>query len=222
MAYSVSVGISTRPAEFEWEDGPKKILYAGLGMGRPLDDVSGLPTTAIQTDKKNICDVFTIENIVVVSKKFRSIIEEFEPDVHQFFPIFLKENDGTSYDEEYFIFNICQSFCAILVDQSDVHPWSTVQYGPTTGMPYLTGSDDGLVLSRPKIAGRHVWKNWLVCMGLPFFSDELAERMNEEKIRYIDLRRNDEVDEPWNAEENIAPWLEWHRANPELGGEDHS
>jgi hypothetical protein len=85
-------------------------------------------------------------------------------------------------------------------------------------MPYEQGFGTGYVLSRPKIAGHHVWRNTAIIGPVTdlFFSDEIMARMKKEKIKYIDARRMEESDREWIAEENIPEWLEWAKENPEL------
>ncbi|WNZ53878.1 hypothetical protein QT397_00455 (plasmid) [Microbulbifer sp. MKSA007] len=160
--------------------------------------------------------MFVMPATCAVSEKFKCIVEELEPDVHQFFPIQLKNKDGIPYDERYYLINVGQKFAAILVGKSAGCTQSWRVEAIERKMPFLLTHDDGLVLSKPKIAGRHLWLSQVIAPNTYFCSDELMARFKKEKIKYFDSARNDEADEDWIAEENIAPFLRWREKHPEI------
>ncbi|WP_305098250.1 imm11 family protein [Croceibacterium aestuarii] len=210
MAWAVQMeyGAPRRP-DFKWDDRPETLALFGFSHGRVVDDLSMLPTRATQKDKKKLCDVFPMPGLNAVSAKFKSIVEEFEPDTHQFFPISLNAKDGTPYEEEYFIFNACQRFDAILPDQSKSLHWSEKKAGEWKGMPFLNGTASDLVLSRPAIGDHHLWVSRLILGGHVFFSDPLKARMEKEKVRYVLYDKAEEVDRDLDLIQQIRPTKDW-------------
>ena len=204
----IEYGALRRP-NFEWDDEPKPMAMWMLGTGVPLEDLSLVPRRATQTDKKKLCDVFPMPGLNAVSERFKTIVEEYEPGVHQFIPISLKAKDGTPYDEPYYIFNACQTIACVLADVSPRQSWVVKKAGRRKGMPFVNGPDSDLVLSKPAIDGHHVWTGELIKGGTVFFSDVLEARMEKEKIRYLYYRKAEEIDRPFDAVAQIRPTIDW-------------
>lgn len=207
MAYWIKLEFDHREPMFEFDDEPEKMLLFGLSRGIPAD-AKRLPTRATETTrKKSYPDIFSMPGLKAVNAKFRDLVEEFEPSVHQFFPLELKKKNGERIEGEYFIFNCCVSFDSLLVSQSDVS-WIEPD-GPTEYPHVRVGWRHKNVLSRPQIADRHLWCSFRVrCPGF-FVSDALHDRMKALKFKYFDASFCDEVDEPWVAAENIQPILDF-------------
>ena len=215
MAHVVKIGFSDRMPAFEWDEEPEPMASFGFSFGRRIDDLSIFPKSATQKDTKKICDVFSMPALNCVNARFRDLVEEFEPGVHQFIPISLKRKDGTPIEGEYFIFNCCQLLGAVLVNETKCGEWRKVVAGPNEGQPYYDIPPHDLVLSRPAIGGKHIWVSAVANPGNPFFSDELVERMEQEKIRYVTINsKNEEIEKPWIPEDNIAPRIAWERQQP--------
>lgn len=189
------------------------------GEGREIQtEKRQMPTVLRQTDKKKPCDVFMVRGAGAVSNKLRCIIEEFEPDIHEFFPIEVFDQNRVQFAEEYYILNVVQQFDAHLVK---LHPTKHSGWMKTTdtGRPFLSIDTNKLVLSSPKISGRHLWMSQHIGAYLLFVSDELGERLRQEKIRWITLTKIEETEDEWIPEDNVAPVLEWIENHPE--GEGH-
>ena len=130
MAHVVKIGFSDRMPAFEWDEEPEPMASFGFSFGRRIDDLSIFPKSATQKDTKKICDVFSMPALNCVNGRFRDLVEEFEPGVHQFIPISLKRKDGTPIEGEYFIFNCCQLLGAVLVNETKCGEWRKVVAGP--------------------------------------------------------------------------------------------
>jgi hypothetical protein len=127
MVWFVQLPYSFPVPKFNWDDEPVPMATFGFSAGKRWTEEevrTYIPTSATQKDTKKMCDIFSMPNINAVSERFKAIVEEFEPGVHQFIPIQLKRKDGTPYEEQYYVFNACKMISAILAEESEL---------PTTG-----------------------------------------------------------------------------------------
>ncbi|WP_068319009.1 imm11 family protein [Polycladidibacter hongkongensis] len=81
-------------------------------------DPENVPRTARRTKKKRIPDVFQTAGRCVASQRFKDLLEEFEPGVHQFFPLTLIDHDGSKVQPDYYIFNCTVAVDSILLKES--------------------------------------------------------------------------------------------------------
>jgi hypothetical protein len=193
--------------KFEFDDDPDKLAF-GLSAGHWLDP-KRLPTSAHQTTNKQIPDIFPTPGLNAVSSSFRELVEEFEPGVHQFFPLALFHKNGEPVEGEFFIFNCTVSVDTLLVDRSEIR-WVT--RGGGSGEPYVSVHFNGTwVLSRPAIGGRHLWCGNRIRGGGSgvFLSDACHAALKQRKLKYYKEKYCEEVDEPWIAERNIKRQLDW-------------
>ena len=124
-----------------------------------------------------------------ISETLRQLIEEREPDVHQFFRIDLETTDGSPWPTQYYLFNVCQHLAAALLDRSQL-VWRT----NTSGQRYAGSPayDDRLIVNTNVIAGKHVWKDKHF-FGLTFFSDNLkraCDRAEIDALEYIRVQES--------------------------------
>ncbi|AXS39483.1 DUF1629 domain-containing protein [Breoghania sp. L-A4] len=207
MACWIKLDFNSREPIFEFEDEPKDKFRFGLSLGLPVGP-RRLPTRFRETKgKKTLPDIFAMPGLNAVSSRFRDLVEEFEPGVHQFFPLELYYKNGERVEEEYFIFNCTVSFDSLLVKQSEV-TWLKLDEPaecPRVNVRWRLKK----VLSRPTIAGRHVWCGFRIRAAGIFVSDELHSRMKKMKLKYFRADPCEEVEGPWVAEDNIQPTLDW-------------
>lgn len=207
MAYWVKLAYARGEPQFEFQDDPQSKKYFGLSMGKPVDSID-VPTTADETKgRKKLADIFSMPGLNAVSSRFRDLVEGLEPGVHQFFPLKLFYKNGSRVEEDYFVFNCTVSFDCLLTAQSEV-TW----YGlddPNECPRVRVGWRDRIVLSRPAIAGRHVWCPLKIRHAGIYVSDEMYAQMSEMEMKYFDSCECDEVKYSWIPEENIGPILEY-------------
>lgn len=112
--------------------------------------------------------------ILAVSEPMKSFLEWLEPDVHQFFPIEVRNTRGKVYQLDYYVLVIGQYLDSFLPEKSQKDTFrkngSSIWYSITTGSKKEV---TGLALSKSKFDGAHMWRErafreWLIC-----FSDEL-------------------------------------------------
>lgn len=112
--------------------------------------------------------------VLAVSLPLRGIIEHLDPGVHQFFPIDVRNRNGSVYDVEYFIMVIGQvrdSFspadsCDSLANDSDGRIWY-----------YVRGNKDqvmGIALDHAKHDGAHLWVEKTFGSQMFCMSDDLV------------------------------------------------
>ena len=206
MAYIISLKYSNREPQFEFLDEPERMFLFGLSMGLPVG-TRRMPTRAKETScKKSYPDIFAMPGLNAVSSRFRDLVEEFEPGVHQFFPLELYRKNGDPVEEEYFIFNCAVSFDCVLTAKSDVE-WQKLNLQEEYPSLYIKDFRDQ-VLSQPQIAGRQLWCGFRQdCFGV-YVSDAFFSRLKKEGFSFFDSKECPEINEPWVAEENLGPLLE--------------
>ena len=207
MAYIICLAYSNREPQFEFLDNPKEKLGFGLSLGLPVG-TRRLPTQAKEKSrKKKYPDVFSMPGLNAVSARFRDLVEEFEPDVHQFFPLKLYRKNGNLVEEEYFIFNCAVSFDCVFTAKTDVQ-WQKLDSPNDYPSLFIKNSRDQ-VLSRQEIAGRHLWCGLRQkCVGV-YVSDAFFTRLKKEKFSFFRSKECPEIDAPWMAEENLGPQLQY-------------
>ena len=117
----------------------------------------------------------------LVCQTFKDIVEEFEPDVHQFFPMTYYNSKGTEVIGEGYYMIICQristmhdTLCVPPLDERGYYLPRSIRDSPE-----YQASDktlDKKVFSSEKIGSHHMWRDWKssrTCM----FSNALGERL---------------------------------------------
>ena len=148
-----------------------------------------------------------------VCQRVKDAIETVEPGVHQFIEFELTKPGGKPIDEKYYHLNIMHCFDALIVEKS------TAQFEWIDGRSYNNYRKKlvfrykepyELVMSQPKIAGRHLWTGALMMSRKIFCSEDMFHAFKKADLtRSFICRPIEEVDEPWNHEENVGPFLRW-------------
>lgn len=220
MAWFMTIREGGEPPWFEWEDKSgfradekTPLPFSKWSASAKVSDVSNIPTIAVQTDTAPLTDAFWIRDAGVISARFRQIIEDFEPGVHQFFPVTLKRKNGSPYEEEYFIFHPTRRVPCVLLSESGVKEVIIVKYGERAGKPIPSVHEDEYCISRPAIEGYKVFGSlYLMNHGL-FVTDDVMARIQAEKIRILRVHPVRELDKPFVFEKeapDVAAWLDDH------------
>jgi hypothetical protein len=211
MAYWIDISYDHRAPMFNFLDEPENKFRFGLSLGLPVGK-KRLPLRARETKgKKTFPDIFPMPGLNAVSARFRDLVEEFEPSVHQFFPLELCYKNGTRVKEEYFTFNCTVSFDSLLVNLSEVKWLKLDEPAECPLLNVRRGFQN--VLSRQQIAGHHLWCGFRLRVPGLYVSDELHDRMKGLKFKYFCSDYCEEADDPWVAEDNIKPILDWEVKN---------
>lgn len=211
---------------FEWQD--KSGAYADRETPMPFSmltpspkvfDTSNILTAAIQTGGGKPADVMRIHHCAVVSERFKRIVEEFEPGVHQFFPVTLNRKNGAPYDEAYFIFHPTQNAPCVLLSKCDLGETIIVKYGARKGMPIPHVHYDGYVISRPAYGDRKIFGSIFVKGDCLLVTDDVMARIKEENISNLYTRPAKEIDESFIFEKEDPSGAEYLRKHPEFQDE---
>ena len=190
MAYRIE--FSYHPAHnprFTWVEKPESFNPSAWIRGHRADPES-VPKKAREYSKfKRFPDVFATLGIWTVSDGFRQIAEELEPGINQFFAVEMFRKDGLQIPKKYFFMNVCQSFDAIDIEQSNVE-WYENEYGSR----FLTQDRGGfrLVMHGDAIADRHLW-----CGDRHFFNQTYVSDLFMKKLKAAKLNgwRADKIEE---------------------------
>ncbi|PID36785.1 MAG: hypothetical protein CR993_03295 [Rhodobacterales bacterium] len=113
----------------------------------------------------------------LVCQTFKDIVEEFEPGVHQFFPMEYYDSKGEKKIGEGYWMIICQRLDT-LHDTLCIPPRNERGFIDDFNEEYADRdkSLDRVVFSKEKAAGYHMWHDKFY-PGANLFSNELAERL---------------------------------------------
>ena len=147
--------------DFEIQEKDKNINIAvPLGVHYdPEQHYRQIPNYIQQVDRKKIIyDTLSYNlHVMIAAQPVMDVIERFEPGVHEFIPLEVRNKKGEVIDGPYFIINPQQVFCAILADEVEEHrvKWTfATSAGPVVPRAMILAPE--YTLSRPKIAGRHL------------------------------------------------------------------
>ena len=220
MTYVMTIREETGPW-FEFEDATGRSsgegylpFYHWVGSEK-VTDLSNIPTSARQTRKGKLTDAFWVANAGLVSPRFKDLIEEIEPDTHQFFPVALKDIDGTPYPDQYFIWHVTQQVACVMFKESDNWPIGSVKYGPTVGQPIYSCHDTGLVISKSAFSHRKIFTTGAVCGGELIIPDDMVRKIKKQGIKFLRMHPVVEVDRPWLPEENCPELLAYNEEHPD-------
>ena len=151
------------------------------------------------------CFIRVVWYVYAVCQDFRDAVEELEPGVHRFFPVALRLRSCELSEQRYFFLNIHHQFDAVLVRHSDwAWRWSAgKKIFPRERKTFLPPMGTRLGLSKPEIAGRHLWTGKEMLHPFFFISDELYERVKACRPLGLDIHHCEEYDEPWVEAENV-------------------
>ena len=178
-----------KPADMSPDDGIR-IKPGFYTQGRALEP-DHVPTKArVGGRKRKLADVLPGSGSLVVDDKFRTILEELEPGVHQFFPLDLVWKDGSSAGRRHW-FNPCNRIDGPDREKST---WVfDVIWLPKN--PHLPeGEKPELVFSRAKIGDRHAWVEKRISGRVIMISDAFKHRLDEAGVTGIGFKYDPETD----------------------------
>jgi hypothetical protein len=221
MAWCVAIDYDVRPS-FTFEDGSDPESLNGLKGEPAIADPSKLPTSArskspdeITTDIVSAGTQTTGYWGAIVSRNLRDAIETVEPGVHEFFPMVLKRQNGTVFLGEFYLLNMRRVFPCILFRESKNRYLGSVKVEPNLGQPYYFCQERGLALSKPAIAGHHLFSTYVVAGGICIMSDVLMEECQRRKVAGLAAFQASELDKPWVPEVEVPELLKWLETRPE-------
>jgi hypothetical protein len=137
-----------------------------------------VPTKILWESRPNrISDHFTPRTIPCVSKCMKAIIEQFEPGVHQFFPVDVVGKNGELLAKHYFL---------IVCNRLDSIDRETMPYELIGGRWNGAGPLNVIIFNRRQIAGAHVWIDKHVGTTI-LVSNALAGALKKAKLTALEI-----------------------------------
>ncbi|MBL0375290.1 hypothetical protein JJB09_25065 [Rhizobium sp. KVB221] len=139
-------------------------------------------------------DIFKTHNgALVVSEKLRALMEEMDPDLHQFMPVSI---DNRVEPGRWFILNVHAKQDSVIDDQSDVRPNSGSPANSHEIMyfkyfPAQKGHINATINSA-RLGGLHVWRERRYPDSL-LVSDAFHAELKRRKIEFFEMRKAREV-----------------------------
>jgi hypothetical protein len=160
-----------------------------LNCGRPIKP-DNVPTKFEWGGPKNrkLPDAIYGRQMLLVSDRVKAIVEQFEPEVHQFFPIDVIYKSNNELARKMFFLNICTRLDSVDHELSTV----TMEYNtwdPATGV---------FVFNLDQIGDHHLWRDKHIYYGL-MISDALHDAMTQECITGL----------VFNKDKTNVEWQPW-------------
>ncbi|WP_428027713.1 imm11 family protein, partial [Altererythrobacter sp.] len=112
MVWWLKKNMSYLGPDFDWV-GPecveekRGLVGSGLSLSRPLSE-KNVPKAARSRRPAKAPprqDVFIVDYAVACNRRFKDLVEQFEPGLHLFVPIELQYHDGRVMEGEFYFFN---------------------------------------------------------------------------------------------------------------------
>ena len=178
----------------EWK---QRYPYVGKGSEKTIDIVDGwrsgkrrtlpeeMPTELVADKPRKFWpDAFTgVNGIHVVSKRAKDVIERFDPDLHQFFPVHLRTKRRIEIEGPWFAMNVTVRQNSIVVEKS------RVQVNPRAPDRlcsfYSTSTTKDVVVDASKLSPDiHFWREARF-QGSLLGSDAFVAALKEAGIRFF-------------------------------------
>ena len=134
-------------------------------------------------------DLFkTYSGALIVSEKLRALMEEMDPDVHQFMPISI---DNRAEPGRWFILNVHVKQDSVVDDQSDVRPnFGSPDSHEIMYFEYFPAPKGHInaTINTSALGGLHVWRERRYSNSL-LVSDAFHAELKSRKIEYFELRK---------------------------------
>lgn len=181
-------------------------LPGGMGSGRPVHP-EHIPTKMRWENAKYEIPDFENPWRTSVSERAKALLEKFEPDTHQFFPVEYYSKAGTLLEKRYFLV-VCNRIDSLdhetttMVFVRDEHGayWLPVFDLVARGRVHLIpphlphDTKSKLVFNRGKIGAHRMWVDkYLLGGGGTWISDELAAALKASDLTGLDLREMETV-----------------------------
>ncbi len=171
-------------------DGGQPITFE-MADGMPVQPGNVPTKIKLRTEPKPFPDIWMAggPGKWMVSDKFRALVEQFEPEAHQFFPVEVFDKKDQPVGNSW-LFNICYRLDTVDRERSELG--ETVS--PRTGKVGLYSFDynSTLALNKHAIRGKHLWRDkWLTRATL--LSDAFVVAMKAQGITGGKLVKVEEV-----------------------------
>jgi hypothetical protein len=184
--YSPHFALRTPSGDAKWQDGivsARKVepVPQDIVADRCRDFAPAVPP-----------DFITISSLYVASDSFRRIVEEFEPGVHQFIPVTLRDSESRPIESPYWFVNVL-TVCDAALRSSALPELERLGRIPGRAEAVARYGSSVNFVDASLTSGKHLWRTpgfaWDV-----LFSDELYLRIRAARLRKLTVWRAIEVD----------------------------
>jgi hypothetical protein len=178
-------------------------LSERFGQGYAIDPETA-PKAAIWKSKDKLPPDYAFGNnsIMLVSVKFRDLVEQFEPGVHQFLPVsmYFKQTDIESFDTFYWF--ICCQLIDSLDPQHTTIPWRGKGYdvrredGRRWGSWHIDAEAEPPqkpVFSLAAIGEHHLRRDPYWSRGMVYCSDAFGEALNAQGLSGFGTSQREQI-----------------------------
>jgi hypothetical protein len=167
-------------------------------QGRPiLTDQD--PTKVEWREQGAVPDVDTVRGLLVVAPRFREIVEQFEPGVHQFLPVDYLDGQGGVLARRYFFIacnrldSVDRAHTTMILFRGLWRPASDlVRRWPEEIPPgFDVNAAPRLVFSKAQIGDKHAWSDMFLALYGPYLSDALGAALEAEHFTGISLQKEE-------------------------------
>lgn len=115
----------------------------------------------------------------IVSERFKDIVENLEPGIHNWLPTDLVNVDGNRVPEPHYFLQVGQTLDTVIFERTAFNSGVSA-----TGEHYVTfpKTNHLMTLDRVKIAGKHLWKEKYAGYQDTFFSNELIKTLKKLRL----------------------------------------
>lgn len=169
-------------------------------QGRPIL-TDHIPTKVEWQESGPVSDVETVRGVLVVPKRFCEIVNQLEPNIHQFPPVDFLDPKGAFLAKRYF-FIVCnrldsvdrKNTTLILADGRLWMPASDIARRWPEKIPngFDVKAKPKLVFSNAQIGNKHAWCDKFLLHG-PYLSDALGSALEVENFTGISLKQGEAV-----------------------------
>jgi hypothetical protein len=146
--------------------------------GLPLD-AAHVPEKLLWTSRKDPLDYITLYGSSVISPRMKDIIEQFEPDVHQFFPLQVMNKKKEPIAEHY-LWVVCNRIDSVDREHTTLELHKGVLWMPERleGDSWVRLESPKLVFSNRQAQGYHFWRDkYLLPSSGIICSDEAGQEL---------------------------------------------
>ena len=139
---------------------------------------------------------FSDNGIVICSSELKNILEEFDPNMHQFIPITVLLSNGEKAPDEHFILYV-HHFLDTIIDEKTVSNEfaGTVRDDPTRHLRYVnTGllKNGDVAVAKSKLTSANLWRE-KAYPGIYMMSDGLHQRLKENNLQFFKAVKTTEI-----------------------------
>lgn len=154
-------------------------------------------TTARMTSRhKAVCDIFPFSGGGgCCSQAFKDLIDELEPETHEFFPLALQWKNGDPIEDKYYLFSPLLFIDSIIPEKSSIKLVEGRENGPVyfkweRSEPPIR---EYYTLDSGIIRGKHVWTEQKLPIGMRCCSDEFHDEFLERDLKFLEFTKINEV-----------------------------